>query len=865
MQQPTALSLFTLIVTPNQALEEKLRALLFDLRCNTLTAADLTAAHDVYTDIPLDLIIVDLTDDIEYGLLVCRTIRAAPLLPPPTIFAVPGRFGDYALVDMLIEAGADDTLPVWVNERLARQRLENFISLIRHRRQIELQHEILLDAQRAEREQRVLAETLRDTISIIAQSLDTREVVLRIFENAARVVPYDAANIILIQDDVGYIRYAHGYDPETTDRILRVSYRLDEAPALYKAIATGKPFRINDVKQNADWIERDDLPPSHDGQSYLCTPIKSYGQVIGFLNLDNFHGRVFTDEDIERMSAFGDQVAIAMVNASLYDAVFRDASELRRLQQATSLLFTSNLFTLDDLAEACMQIAETVVRVFQQVDCGVLLLAPDDYTLIRYGRAGEFPVSADVRLDIQSPGLVGAAMRAGTIIYAADTSQDQRYLPNNSATRSELVIPLKTKNGVIGVLDFQSANVDAFSERDQETLSRFAEYAAMLIENIQLLATMREQERANAILTYSSDAIVLVHVQKGIQQVNPAFLLLFGYDAHELDGEAVDELIAPLSRSVFRNAMRDVLTTRESRRLEVLVLRSNRRTFSADVMLSPIRSKGDGEVNNIIFSVRDITDRKMLELELQQSLAKERELVELKSMFIRHASHELRTPLTSIIMSVDLLLMGGDRRSAEERAERLRQMQAHIAEFKVILNELLDLNNLQRADQALLSYSTFNLDELARQVISMVQRAMPFHHRFELISDQACEMVNADRDKVTNILRHLIDNAVKFSDDGTMITISLECDEHVTIRVRDEGIGIPKEHHRHLFEPFYKVRTDVHQQYAARGTGAGLGLTIVKQAVDLHGGTIFLETIEGHGTTFTVTFPNHAPEPTRMQ
>ncbi len=855
MQNTTHTDLYFLIVSPDNDLIDSLRALLDEQACIGLIANDSAAARDVYMRVHLDAVIIDFNESIDVGLDLCRAIRTDMLTQQPLVFVVSNRYGDVALVDRMLEAGMDDLLPIRVNMRLARRRIEQFVRSTRYQRQLELQQQSLLESQHAEREQRLLAETLRDTTSLMTRTLNMREVIERIFENAARVVPHDAANIVLIENDVGYIRYTNGYDDATTARMLNVSYEISKTPAFYTSLATGKPFRNSNVKGNANWVEQEELPRLHDTQAYLCTPIKTYGQVIGFLNLDNFDGDAFSDSDVERMSAFGDQAAIAIVNAELYDAIFRDAAELNQLQQATSLLFSSNLLTFDNLADVGGQIAETVVRVFKKVDCGVMLLNADQRTLQRNLRAGKFNVIADRHLDIDSPGLVPTAVRLGENVYAPNVDDDPRYLASNSATRSELVIPLRTKNRVIGALDFQSSDLDAFSERDQETLSRFAGNAALVIENIQLLSAIREQERANAILTYGSDAIALANAQKGIQQVNPAFLRLFGYEPGEIDGDPLEDLATPLSRPAFLSALVEVYDTHESRRLEILAMRANGRTFSADMMLSPIRALNDGSVTNVICSVRDISDRKKLELDLEQSLIKERELVELKSQFIRHASHELRNPLASVRISTELLMMVGERKTPAERAERLKGILDQTTILTRALDELLDLNNFQHLDYALLHPSTFDLVEVIQYVINQIERVSSVQHRFEVIDDGKCHVVSADREKVASILRHLIQNAVKFSDANTCITLSLECGDMIMISVRDEGIGIPKEHHRHIYEPFYRVRTELHEQYASRSTGVGLGLTIVKQAVDLHRGQILFETTEGQGTIFRVVLP----------
>ncbi|MFN8528077.1 MAG: GAF domain-containing protein [Anaerolineae bacterium] len=713
---------------------------------------------------------------------------------------------------------------------------------------------------RSEQQQRALNEALNHIINTMTTTLDRREVLLAILDQVGRVVPHDAANILVIEGDQAIVRYTKGYSPESTAKIMDFSFALAQTPNLYTVMRHGEPLVINDVVSDPQWVPVWELPETEHGQSLLSIPIKAHGQVIGFLHLDQFGGKRFTSADAVRVIAFADQAALALTNADLLDSLTRETTKLHKLQHATSLLFNTNLLTSDSLPGVGAQIAELVVREFNAVDCGVMLVNWDSRTLIRFARAGNYEVRAAATLQIDAAGLVPEAVRTGEVVYAPDVRRDPRYLAGEQRTCSELVIPLKTNKRVVGVLDLQSTSVNAFNEGDIRLLRGFADFAAVVIENIQLLNEIRFKERGNAILRHSSDAILLINANWVIQQVNPAFTDLFGYDQEQVERCSVDMLAAEGSQAELHKAYRMVMSTHENQRLEVTAMRADANEFPADIMLSPMFAADTNQVIGVVCSIRDITARKQLEMDLQQSLQHERELIELKAMFVRHASHELRTPLAVINTSVDLLLMAGDRKNADQRAERLRFIQQQVKQLKDILNELFELNNYQRAEPPSLFLTSVDMNVVCDEVVKQITQLYPYPHQFNINIDGPCHPIQADRDKITAVLRQLIGNALQYSDDDTTITVTAHCGETQTIiQVADQGIGIPPEYHKHLFEPFYRVRTGLHQQYANRRHGAGLGLTIVKQAVDALEGQISFESQEGLGTTFTITLPNVPP------
>ncbi len=722
-----------------------------------------------------------------------------------------------------------------------------------------MEHALLLQR---ETEQREINAAIHEIITKMANALRFDDILECIVNNIGRVVDHDASSISIIEGGMLRNRYVRGYSAETTQHLQTLEFSVSDAPVTRQGVVTGKTQIINDTASNPAWLKFYDVPEQANGHSVLCAPIKAHGQVIGFIYLDKFNGRVFDEEDGQRMDVFADQAAIALTNAALYDTIAHNATRTRQLQQATSLLLNTRMLTADSLYDACAKIAETVISAFHAVDCGVLLADWETRRIHRVARAGKYEVKAAAQLTVDSNGLVAEAIRTGETVYAPDVTRDNRYVANERRTRSELVIPLMASSQVIGVLDLQSTQTSQFSEQDIKTLRVFADHAASVLENLQLIQAMRTAERADAILNYSSDAILLVHVTRGIQQINPACSLLFACTLQDVEGEPLLALADEADHLLIMNALRTVFETGSNSRVTITALRRDGTTFAADMMLSPMLAPDRREIVGAVCSVRDITVHKQLEEDLQAAVDHQRELLELKTLFVRHASHELRTPLSVISTSVDLLLMAGERKTPEERAERLNLIQTKISQLKTILDELLDLNTFQKLERSQLAVTEFDLELLCHEVIAQTIMSFRDHpHDFTFANLGINVIIEADRDRIGMVLRQLLSNAATFSDAGTRIDISLNYyDDVFEIQVQDQGIGIPKQEQKRIFEPFYRVRTDLHERYSARSMGAGLGLTIAYHVITLHGGWIQLESEEYQGTTATIFLPTTQPQ-----
>jgi PAS domain S-box-containing protein len=240
----------------------------------------------------------------------------------------------------------------------------------------------------------------------------------------------------------------------------------------------------------------------------------------------------------------------------------------------------------------------------------------------------------------------------------------------------------------------------------------------------------------------------------------------------------------------------------------------------------------------------------MQQLELRQSLEKEKELGELKSRFVSIASHEFRTPLATIQAASDLLKHYSHKMTEQKRIERLDKIQAEVKNMTSLLEEVLIIGKAE-AGKLELHPTSVDLKEFCCGIIDDAYHSLGTKHHIDFSSEGDCYNAVVDAKLLRQIVDNLISNAIKYSPQGGEVGFHLVCrPEQITIEISDPGIGIPQEDINQIFDSFYRSGN------VGNISGTGLGLTIAKASVELHGGSLTVESEVNVGTTFTVTIPN---------
>ncbi|AKB71061.1 sensory transduction histidine kinase [Methanosarcina mazei C16] len=354
---------------------------------------------------------------------------------------------------------------------------------------------------------------------------------------------------------------------------------------------------------------------------------------------------------------------------------------------------------------------------------------------------------------------------------------------------------------------------------------------------------------ANAVES-SNDAIITGTLDGTITSWNKGAEQIYGYLAEEVMGKNVSILEPDNLKGEIKQLFDKIKQGKKVKRYETLRLKKDGIAVNVSVTLSPIF---DVSGNPVAFSgiARDITEKKITE-----NLLHEKQMAEFanrtKSEFLANMSHELRTPLNSIIGFSDMLYEQAYGELNQKQLRAISNISNSGKHLLNLINGILDLSKIE-ANKMELDYKEFELAsslDLIRNILSPI--ADKKNIEIETGVDSSISKICADEDRFIRIMFNLVDNAIKFSFENSLVKIGArKKGELVEITVEDTGIGIKTEDQNKLFKPFSQVNSFSSKKFQ----GTGFGLSLVKQIVNLHGGYVWFKSEQGKGSTFAFAIP----------
>ncbi|WGQ10628.1 PAS domain S-box protein [Pedobacter gandavensis] len=349
--------------------------------------------------------------------------------------------------------------------------------------------------------------------------------------------------------------------------------------------------------------------------------------------------------------------------------------------------------------------------------------------------------------------------------------------------------------------------------------------------------TFRVQAEANnailsAIIASSDDAIISKDLNSIITSWNPSAERIFGFSADEMIGESILRLI-PSDRKGEETMILSKLKAGERvEHFETKRLTKSGSLIDVSLTISPIKDTR-GQITGLSKIARDITYKKLEE--------------QRKHDFITIVSHELKTPLTSVKSYIQMAIAKARKQEDQFSLNVLERADSQTVKMTTIIHDFLNVSRLEQGKMTL-NLDRFSLKDLMEETISEALLLTPKH----LLEYSGCPEIElyADRNKLSQVLINLLNNASKYSDAGTTIKVDAQLTkDKVCFSIADQGIGISKSDQLHLFERFYRVN-DLNTNPV---TGFGIGLYLVAEILRLHGSTIKLNSTPGHGSIFSFT------------
>ncbi len=655
-------------------------------------------------------------------------------------------------------------------------------------------------------------------------------------------------------------------------------------------------------------------------RTFLAAPLRHQGELIGTLNARRTEVRPFTSAQIKLLETFADQAVIAIENVRL----FNELKESLEQQTATSEILGVIASSPTDIQPVMDRVAERAARICDATHAA--LLRWDGTTLFHSAHYGSIPTSRKLGEQVVcSRGTVhGRAIIEKRTIHVADIATeskaefpDAKVMHEETGTRTILATPLMREGSPVGVIVIRRTEVRPFTDKQIALLKTFADQAVIAIENVRLfqeleartrelqesvqelkalgevgqavsssldLETVLETIVARAVDLSRTDCGVIYEFDEGAQEFNLRA-------SHRMEDEAVEALRATRIRA-GEGAAGQAATTRapvqipdtfdqrerSTSRIRPLLNRLGYRSLLTVPLLREQKILGgltvwrrqagefDPEVVNLLQTFATQSALAIHNAQLFREIqAKGRELEAAnrhKSEFLANVSHELRTPLNAIIGFSEVLLEKLFGELNDKQNEYVDDILSSGRHLLSLINDILDLSKIE-AGHMELELTSFDLPmALENALVLIKERASRQGVRLERVVDEQLGDFRGDERKIKQVLVNLLSNAVKFTPEGGKIQLRARLDNGaVKISVSDTGIGIAPEHHEAIFEEFRQVGSD----YARKREGTGLGLTLTKKFVEMHGGRIWVESEPGKGSTFTFTLPINHEEKTHHE
>jgi GAF domain-containing protein len=647
-------------------------------------------------------------------------------------------------------------------------------------------------------------------------------------------------------------------------------------------------------------------------RTFLAVPLRQQGELIGTLNARRIEVRPFTPAQIKLLETFADQAVIAIQNVRLFRELQErnlDLTEALEQQTATSEILRVIASSATDIQPVLDVVVESAARLCDALNALIYNVVGDSLQIV--AQCGPVPAPAGL-LPISRGLPTGRAVVDRQSIHVHDLSAEKTEFPEAvfqqlTGTRTFLATPLLREGLPIGVITIRRQEIRPFTDKQIALLKTFADQAVIAIENVRLFKELeaRTQELARSVgelralgevgqavsSTLDLQTVLSTIVGHAVQLSGTNGGIIYEYDesmqefhlraSYQMEDEVVEVIKSTPVRlgegatgraATSRTPVQipDILGEREysGTRARPILVRLGYRSLLAVPLLREQQIMGAltvwrrtsgsfaREVVNLLQTFATQSALAIQNARLFREIGEKSRQIEAanrhKSEFLANMSHELRTPLNAIIGFSEVL---GERMFGElneKQAEYTEDILSSGRHLLSLINEILDLSKVE-AGRMELEVATFDLPLAIDNARTFVrERATKHGINLDVTIDERLGDFVGDERKIKQILLNLLSNAVKFTPEGGRIGIDArQADGSVEISVSDTGIGIAPEDQAKIFEEFRQVGGD----YAHKKEGTGLGLTLAKKFVELHGGRIWVESEVGKGSTFTFTLP----------
>jgi signal transduction histidine kinase/HAMP domain-containing protein len=754
-----------------------------------------------------------------------------------------------------------------------------------------------------------------EILRVISSSpTDLQPVLDAVAVSSARLCDANVALIFRVDGDILRLVASHGPLPITPPS---EGVPIVRGSVTGRAVLDRQTIHIHDLAEesDADFSESKAYQKRFGNRTTLATPLLREGVPIGAISLRRMEVRAFSDKQIELLKIFADEAVIAIENVRLFNEIQernRDLTEALEQQTATAEILRVISSSPTDVQPVFQTILSNATRLCEASFAALFVYDGEFLTAPAHQNAS--PEYAEhlrqLRVRPSRDTVARLAALEREVVHVHDVLADPRFsgavlpLYQKEGARTILAVPMLRENTLVGVILVWRTEVRSFTDKQVSLVKTFADQAVIAIENVRLFKEIQERTReleqsleevqslsevsravsssldlGQVLTTVAEHAAKLCEADGGhifeYQEAIGEFRITASWNVREEYVRLIEAAQVTLGKGA---AGRSALTGKPVQIPDVLVEPGYpyrdivaREGYRAVLSVPMVR---DGRIIGTVVVVRrtpgGFTDRHVnllttfanqttIAIEnarlFQEIQDKSRQLEAAsrhKSEFLANMSHELRTPLNAIIGFSEVLLERMFGELNEKQAEYLQDVLTSGRHLLSLINDILDLSKVE-AGRMELELTRFDLPLALENAVTLVrERATRHGLTLEPAVDERLGDFVGDERKLKQILLNLLSNAVKFTPSGGRIGLkAVLADAVVEISVSDTGIGIAPEDQGAIFEEFRQVGSD----YARKREGTGLGLTLAKKFVELHGGKIWVKSEVGKGSTFTFTLP----------
>ncbi|MDR9408287.1 MAG: GAF domain-containing sensor histidine kinase [Balneolaceae bacterium] len=531
-------------------------------------------------------------------------------------------------------------------------------------------------------------------------------------------------------------------------------------------------------------------------------------------------------------------------------------NHLKAIQHLSDVI--NDLYTVKEIADT---VTGVIINMLGYEDCVIYAVNEEEGLLEQISAYGsksgkKKTIINPISIPIGSH-VVGTVAESGEPLIIHNTDNVKDYLIDDQKRHSEISVPIKINNKVIGVIDSEHSRKNFYTESDLVTLSTIASIISLQLDKALKKEKISQnvlelQEVLKLVLSHSKSAILMEDLSKNILVVNQTFCNAVGKNLSPEDFQGLSTLdFADKFGEIFIDVSEFIERVKQLKSENQMVLNEQVHTRDGKYYLRDfIPVKISDKTIGYLWQYNDATDTIKSKQQMQKALEIEKKFNRLNKNLVSLASHELRTPLTSIKSTTDLILSNAHTYDAQQMSQRVKRIKRASDTMGILLDDIMTMGKLENFDTRNYEVSKLSLQDL----VSLINEIMIDHfpdRKVDFHTSQAGNLIlSTYKNKLYLILKNLLCNAAKYSDKGTPISVIFKNkSNNVDITIKDTGLGIPEHQLDDIFESF--TRADNVRNIK----GTGLGLVIVKRALNILDGKINIQSEVNKGTTVNIQLP----------